>query len=369
MRKGILSVMLWCTLPISILAQVQTSSDGRVYLNSIYQVNRASVTAGNASSYNFSTDYKFGLYAYAHNNIFNIGVRGTAVGDDTSRAIGVQGVASNSTGFNCGVLGAINDLTNYGAGVFGTLSNHQAGKPIFGRYAGYFCGETKVEGTVTATSFVNTSDIRLKENVTSLTASDVSGSTLADVMSMDVIEYNFRDIEPEQSDTATCFVKREAEPDKRKHFGLSAQELQKIYPNLVVEGQDGYLAVNYIELVPVLIRSVQELKQELDEAKGLSSRTRGTAGAMDAIKNHSILYQNSPNPFQDNTIIRFKLADEAINASICIFDMQGKMLKNFNVTKGEESVSLSGYELGKGLYLYSLIVNGQEIDTKKMIII
>jgi hypothetical protein len=49
--------------------------------------------------------------------------------------------------------------------------------------------------------------------------------------------------------------------------------------------------------------------------------------------------------------------------------MQGKMLKNFNVTKVEESVTLSGYELGKGLYLYSLIVNGQEIDTKKMIII
>ena len=79
--------------------------------------------------------------------------------------------------------------------------------------------------------------------------------------------------------------------------------------------------------------------------------------------------QNSPNPFQNNTIIRFKLADEAINASICIFDMQGKMLKNIDVTKGEESVSLDGYEFGKGLYLYSLIVNGQEIDTKKMIII
>ncbi len=369
MKKLFLSVLLWSVLPISILAQVQTSSDGRVYLNSPYQNNRASVTAGNSSTYNFANTYKFALFARAHESTFRIGVRGSAEGDNTSRAIGVQGTAGYSTGFNCGVLGTVADATNYGAGIFGTLSDYQVGKPIYGRYAGYFCGETKVEGIVTATSFVNTSDIRLKENVTSLTASDVSGSTLADVMSMDVIEYNFRDIEPEQSDTATCFVKRDAEPDKRKHFGLSAQELQKIYPNLVIEGQDGYLAVNYIELVPVLIRSVQELKQELDEAKGLSSRTRGTTGAMDAIKNHSILYQNSPNPFQDNTIIRFKLADEAINASICIFDMQGKMLKNFNVTKGEESVSLSGYELGKGLYLYSLIVNGQEIDTKKMIII
>jgi hypothetical protein len=36
---------------------------------------------------------------------------------------------------------------------------------------------------------------------------------------------------------------------------------------LVSEGQDGYLSVNYIELVPVLIRCIQELKQEVDELK------------------------------------------------------------------------------------------------------
>lgn len=70
MRKVIISLMLWSALPISIFAQVQTSSDGLVYLNSIYQVNRISVTTGNASLYDFSTDYKFGLYAHVHNNIF-----------------------------------------------------------------------------------------------------------------------------------------------------------------------------------------------------------------------------------------------------------------------------------------------------------
>ena len=37
---------------------------------------------------------------------------------------------------------------------------------------------------------------------------------------------------------------------KEKHYGLSAQELQAIYPNLVKEGQDGYLTVNYVEMVP-----------------------------------------------------------------------------------------------------------------------
>ena len=65
---------------------------------------------------------------------------------------------------------------------------------------------------------------------------------------------------------------------------------------------------------------------------------------------------------------RFKLADEAKDAAICIFDLTGKTIKKLPVSLGMESVSIGGYELGEGMFLYSLIVNGQEIDTKKMII-
>ena len=87
-----------------------------------------------------------------------------------------------------------------------------------------------------------------------------------------------------------------AKEKAKRHFGVSAQELQQLFPNLVEEGQDGYLAVNYIELVPVLIRSIQELKQELDEAKGSTARTRGTTDVSDAISNQNKLYQNTPTP-------------------------------------------------------------------------
>lgn len=37
----------------------------------------------------------------------------------------------------------------------------------------------------------------------------------------------------------------------RTHYGVSAQELQQLFPDLVEEGQDGYLAVNYQELIPI----------------------------------------------------------------------------------------------------------------------
>ena len=142
----------------------------------------------------------------------------------------------------------------------------------------------------------------------------------------------------------------------------------------MLEGQDGYLAVNYTELVPILIRSIQELKAELDEVRGGTgdvAQTRGTtsAGAITTAPTGNVLYQNTPNPFKEQTVIRFSLADDAQDAAICIFDMTGKKLKKQPISSGESSVSINGWELGEGMFLYTLIVNGREIDTKRMILL
>ena len=96
--------------------------------------------------------------------------------------------------------------------------------------------------------------------------------------------------------------------------------------------------------------------------------TKTTGTDIIDLNSQNVLYQNSPNPFKEQTTIRFSLANDAQNASICIFDMTGKMLKNLPVSSGDTSVSLNGWEIGEGMFLYTLIVNGKEIDTKRMII-
>ena len=96
-------------------------------------------------------------------------------------------------------------------------------------------------------------------------------------------------------------------------------------------------------------------------AKGMTGVTSATAVA-------NKLYQNTPNPFKETTVIRFSLADDAADAAICIFDMTGKQLKRIPVSRGQDSISVNGTELGAGMFLYSLIVNGKEIDTKRMIL-
>ena len=125
----------------------------------------------------------------------------------------------------------------------------------------------------------------------------------------------------------------------RRHFGLSAKELEKVYPNLVLKGQDGYQYINYTELVPILIRSIQELKAELDEVKSKDTdvkRARAASFEEDepldvkdatSIPAMATLAQNTPNPFSERTTIRFTLPENAQNAFIYIFDMSGKMQK------------------------------------------
>ena len=54
---------------------------------------------------------------------------------------------------------------------------------------------------------------------------------------------------------------------------------------------------------------------------------------------------------------------------IYIYDMQGTQLKKVQLNgKGTEIITVQGSELKAGMYMYTLIVDGKEIATKKMIL-
>lgn len=387
MKKTLL--ILFCTvLSLQTNAQLKVNTSGNVTIAST-TAGPAKLNVGSVTGYDGYLLRNVNLYSKVDilESQLNIGVLGdvnTSNSNSEAVTVGVFGTASNSgANKNFGVIGMLGGTTN-GAGIYGTTNTSLYSLPnTYGRYAAYFDGATYVTGSQSASSYLTFSDRNLKENIAPLT-SDGDEPAIEKVMDMNVVKYNYkkREIEVDENallsmsedDKAALELEREnAEKEAQKlHFGLIAQELQTIYPNLVTEGQDGMLAINYVELVPVLIQSIKELKQEISEMKGEGQITKApTATAIEsatAEAKSSMLYQNTPNPFNGQTAIRFQIAEGAHSAYICIFDIQGKQLQRHDLSTSDDSLTIDGTQLGAGMYLYSLIVDGKEIDTKRMIL-
>ena len=76
-----------------------------------------------------------------------------------------------------------------------------------------------------------------------------------------------------------------------------------------------------------------------------------------------------PNPFKEQTTINYYLSEKVNSASLVIFDMNGRQIKRYAIAgKGEGKVEINGGELYPGMYIYTLIANGKEVDTKRMIL-
>ena len=49
---------------------------------------------------------------------------------------------------------------------------------------------------------------------------------------------------------------------------MIAQEILEVLPEAVTTRDNGYLAVKYDQIVPLLIEAIKELKAEINELKG-----------------------------------------------------------------------------------------------------
>lgn len=192
-------------------------------------------------------------------------------------------------------------------------------------------------------------------------------------MDMNVVQYSLKQIELDMEDSVKHYLYEKDSPVLiNTHFGLIAQELQSIYPNLIREDGNGYLSVNYTELIPVLIQSIQELKTELDELRTdkYAPITRGTLSmSQESSYYPTHLLQNNPNPFTEVTVIGCTVSNDVKTAALYIYDMTGKQIDIRPISaRGDVCIEIAGLSLDAGIYMYSLIADGEVIDTKRMIL-
>jgi hypothetical protein len=82
-----------------------------------------------------------------------------------------------------------------------------------------------------------------------------------------------------------------------------------------------------------------------------------------------MLHQNNPNPFSKETEIRMSIPATVVQAVFYVYDLQGKALQRQIVSgRGDTSIKIEGGSLSAGMYLYTLIADGQNSDVKRMVL-
>ena len=241
---------------------------------------------------------------------------------------------------------------------------------------------------IQANGFITNSDARLKKDVKPLDEAVGSLSQLTGVSYTLKTQKEINDEkgiatdQPEMDEATAAAVadlERRNAATKRR-FGFIAQQVREVYPELVHEDAEGYLSVDYIGLIPILVNAVNGLNEEVTELKDENAAlrkqiesnpevARGISTANSDLVSEARLYQNTPNPFSTSTTIKCALPANVARAQVMVFDLQGKLLKTLDVAhRGITSVTLEASELPAGMYVYALIADGTEVATKRMIL-
>jgi len=111
-------------------------------------------------------------------------------------------------------------------------------------------GNVDFNGSLNAKAFNQSSDLRFKTNILPL------NSALPKLMIMQPVTYNWKVKE---------FSNRGFTTDLQ--IGFIAQDVQKLFPELVTTGTDGYLSLDYSKVTPILVKAVQEQQEIINQMR------------------------------------------------------------------------------------------------------
>ena len=400
-------IFLSCALFASVcaMAQLRVNSNGKVGIGSLpYNGYKTTILSDSTSGVYVSStgiapinsSWRIGLNV--KNGMIsgktNIGLMGCVYGPtdadisdwESGANYGVFGEANNAgLGKNYGIFGRISGNTD-GAAIYGTSYNNY-GLNVDGFWAGFFHGNVKVSHILETNSlFTDITLYNVGNEVSQASISPLSSnelvSTADKISQLSTVQY-YLNSSPDSlsitnsNETLNTLSETSVHALENVHYGLAFDELKEMFPNLVYEDSKGKKAINYIEMIPLLVESIKELKAEIAELQGgnnggvvLMSRSLDNANSMEENSlTIPVLEQNNPNPFTENTVIGYTLPESVQTATLYIYDMNGTQVHQMTLTeRGSSSVTVSGGELSAGMYLYSLIADGKVIDTKRMIL-
>ncbi|RKZ91696.1 MAG: hypothetical protein DRQ40_09565 [Gammaproteobacteria bacterium] len=162
------------------------------------------------------------------------------------------------------------------------------------------------------------------------------------------------------------------------NYGFIAQEIEGVLPELVsFDSILGTYSIQYDGFIPIMLEAIKQQQTEIEDLKqqiaGISSlksaAIANTSSNLDTNQQPTTLFQNAPNPFSEETKIRYYLEDQVNTATLYIYDMNGKQLRSYDLHhKKEGEITINSGELEAGMYMYSLIADRQVKGTKQMVL-
>jgi hypothetical protein len=220
-----------------------------------------------------------------------------------------------------------------------------------------------VYGNALADDWLEYSDFRKKENI-----KEISNMTNL-LKNLRGVSYTLKyesQIDSE-SDSSIIQTYKNDSLENRIHFGFIAQEVQQVFPDMVIEDEHGYLALSINSFIPLLVEAFKDqqvqidlLKEEIYELRVKDNlKSIATSNYDKHVLSEAQLYQNKPNPFSEKTLIKYIIPDTYSAALINLYDLRGKQLSSYVIHEGGEGeIEIPGSNHKPGIYLYSLLIDG-----------
>lgn len=343
---------------------------------------------------NFNTSVGYNTMAFNTTGAYNTSLGGFALNYTTTAqyntAVGYRAGSKYDNGYNNVFVGANTDVN--GAGYYNLVAIGQQTECTASSQARIGNAATNSIGGYA--NWSNISDGRykknLKENVPGLAFIDKLRPVTynLDASELDAFLNKDRTKENAMSNEAKAVMdKALKEKEALVQTGFVAQEVERVAKELHYDfsgvdaprnSKDLY-GLRYSDFVVPLVKAVQELDSESkakDQKIGnLENRIAKLEEAMNkliALNNNtqtstSALKQNTPNPVTNSTAIAYSLPVSTHSAQLLITDAAGKTIKAISL-HASGTVDVNAATWSSGMYNYTLLVDNNIVDTKKMII-
>ena len=305
MKKTMILSCFLCMISLCAMAQLSIDSLNTIRTNPPFYIKGKSTETYSANVYGSKHGFmvlnngggvttndgqvRYGMYVANQlaNNITNMGIFVYPQANTTtnSNEYGILSGAGNSSHGSYGIYGGFYkplEVTN-GAGVYGSSNPIWIIPPTFsGVYAAFFNGNVRViNGSVTANvitpsaamSMRGQGEVKDVQVVTPNVADKLRGVQLLVMtrVNEDVLEKSpSLSIDVEDGENAMeVLSEQKMRPSTlaKTGYSLDAAQLREIFPELVYEDKNGNIGINYVEMVPLLVQAINELRAEVEALK------------------------------------------------------------------------------------------------------